>query len=182
LYDQFGAPFARLGIEIDGWKVAFEHMAGYIAKIRAAQQPSAQRSSGQGFTPDAPASRAATFSMRPARADFETALSKAAAMQIIDPCKTLTAWGCRLYSGAGEQVGFGLGDTPGESAAFAWLHMNDPDILVDGQLHPENWLDCSPYEPNADYRFEVVWTARPHLWFDGPDDPDDDGGEVVDPA
>jgi hypothetical protein len=109
---------------------------------------------------------------RPAYADFVTALEKAARLQFVDPGTQLISWAARLYNPAGEEIGFGLGDTAGEAMAFAWLTANDVDILIDGVLEPENWIEVSPHEVPPDYRFKVLprGAARP-LWI--VDDPDE---------
>jgi hypothetical protein len=110
---------------------------------------------------------------RPAYADFVTALEKAARLQFIDPCTQPISWAARLYNPAGKEIGFGLGDTAGEAMVFAWLTAHDPDILIDGELNPENWLEFSPHRVPRDYRFKVLppGTARPLLW--AIDDPDE---------
>jgi hypothetical protein len=109
----------------------------------------------------------------PRRSDFVTALEKAARLQFIDPSTTLIAWAARLYDPEGKEIGFGLGDTAGEAMVFAWLTAHDPDILIDGELNPENWLEFSPHRVPRDYRFKVLppGTARPLLW--AIDDPDE---------
>jgi hypothetical protein len=118
--------------------------------------------------------------MRPTHADFVRAIGKAARLQIINPLKQPIAWGANLYDDDRcdgdrlEPIQIGLGDTAGEAMAFAWLAANDPDILIDGALTPENWIEYSSYEVPPNYRFEVFppWTGFSARWID-PDDPDD---------
>jgi hypothetical protein len=107
---------------------------------------------------------------RPIRADVDSALEKAKRLYcpegLIDPLLDEryakgNFWRAKLFAPNWDEPSIGLGDNPGEAAAFAWLVAQDPDILIDGVLNEDNWTDDDPYTIPEEYRLEVE-RGEPH--------------------
>jgi hypothetical protein len=101
---------------------------------------------------------------RPTSGDVDRAVVKARRGYrpdgLIDPAEDRryssgNFWRAALYAPGREEPAIGLGDSMAEAVVFAWFVAQDPDVLIDGELTPENWTDYSPYTIPPGYRLMI---------------------------
>jgi hypothetical protein len=93
---------------------------------------------------------------RPTSSDVLRAIELAENSEWLDPLGIPNFfWECLLYDPDGRQVGDGIGDDPGLAMAFAWLHVQSPDALIDGEV-----LDDVPLVVPDGWRFELTPPAE----------------------
>jgi hypothetical protein len=68
---------------------------------------------------------------KPTRTEILDVIADIEAGAWIDPCgdELMFHW-CNLFSPKGVFVGDGVGFTPGEAMAYAWIHAHSPDALM----------------------------------------------------